>query len=404
MVRMSEASPERTATPAPPSDEISLRDLYLILKRRAPWIVAAAAVAAVAAGLFLSWQAPTYVAEATTVVARAPIEVDLGTGLRFRPEVNLTFDIYQTLAFSRGVLEELALERAVSVADLRRALTLERVTGATAQASSFLAVAHQVSDRDPQRAARIASLWAEVTIQRARDLLLENLDAVEAITGVGLEGARASLLEAEIAHQRYLADMEVDALRSRFAALDLAVNQSADDLRNAELLLAQRRSEHAVLLAERAAADDGALLVVLTDAPEVAVTLDGAIASLHARIAGDEARIAGWRAATQRMSAERSALGRELGDVTVQLGPLQRAVNDQRRTVDALSTLEPGVAYVAQVAPSGARVLSAALVPTEPESRRALLIALLVAVVVGFGGVVFALLAEAVRDPKANGG
>lgn len=404
MVSMSEANPERTATPAPPSDEISLRELYLVLRRRAPWIVAAAAVAAVAAGLVLSRQAPTYVAEATTVVARAPIEVDLGTGLRFRPEVNLTFDIYQTLAFSRGVLEELALERAVAVADLRRALTLERVTGATTQASSFLAVAHQVSDRDPQRAARIASLWAEATIQRARDLLLENLDAVEAITGVGLEAARASLLEAEIAHQRYLAEVEVDALRSRFAALDAAVNESVDEIVSGEVQLAQRRSERASLLAERAATGDGGLLVVLTDAPEVAVTLDGAIASLHARIAGDEARIDGWRAATERMSAERSALGRELGEVTVQLGLLQRAVNDQRRTVDALSTLEPGVAYVAQVAPSGARVLSAALVPTEPESRRALLIALLVAVVVGFGGVVFALLAEAVRDPKANGG
>ena len=403
MVSMSEANPERTATPAPPSDEISLRELYLVLRRRAPWIVAAAAVAAVAAGLVLSRQAPTYVAEATTVVARAPIEVDLGTGLRFRPEVNLTFDIYLTLAFSRGVLEELALERAVAVADLRRALTLERVTGTTAQASSFLAVAHQVSDRDPQRAARLASLWAEVTIQRARDLLLENLDAVELITGVGLEGARALLLEAEIAHQRYLADEEVVAQRSRFGALDIAVSQAADDLRGAELLLAQRRSEHAAWLAQRAAADDGALLVVLTYAPEAAVTLDGAIASLHARIAGDEARIDGWRTAAERLSAERSALGRDLADVTVQLGLLQRAVNDQRRAVDALSTLEPGVAYVAQVAPSGARVLSAALVPTEPESRRTLLIALLVAVVVGFGGVVFALLAEAVRDPRANG-
>lgn len=402
MARMREAHPERTAMPAPPPDEISLRELYLVLRRRAPWIVTAAAVVAVVVGLALALRAPIFVAEATTVVARAPIEVDLGTGLRFRPEVNVTFDIYQTLAFSRGVLEELALARDVPVADLRRALTLERVTGA-AQVGAFLAVAHQVADRDPQRAARIASLWAEMTIQRARDLLLENLDAVEVITGVGLEGARAALREAETAYQDYLATAEVEALGSRFLALDAAANAEVDGLRAAELALVRRRSELDALLAARAGSGVGTLQVVLTDAPEVAVTLDGAIASLTARIAGDVARLDAGRAAIDRLTIERSAVARELADVTVQVGVLQRGVDDKARAVAALATLEPGVAYVAQVAPSGARVLSAALVPTEHEPRRVALIALLAGIVVGFGGAVLALLAEAVRDPRTNG-
>jgi hypothetical protein len=54
-------------------------------------------------------------------------------------------------------------------------------------------VAHQVADRDPQRAARLANQWAEATVRRARDLLLENLDAVEVITGEGLDVAREAL-------------------------------------------------------------------------------------------------------------------------------------------------------------------------------------------------------------------
>jgi len=403
MTAMSDATPDRAPTPAPPPDEISLRELYLVLKRRAPWIVAAAAVAAVAVGLFLASRAPTYVAEATAVVARAPIEVDLGTSLRFRPEVNLTYDTYQTLAFSRGVLEELALERSVEVAELRRALTLERVTGAANQTASFLAVVHQVADRDPQRAARLANLWAEATVRRARDLLLENLDAVEAITGEGLVAARDALLQAEIVLQDYTAQSAIEALRSRSLALLEAETEVVSGQRAARLSLTQLRSELEVLQAQRRGDGDGSLSVVLTGAPEVTLTLDGAIASVQASVAGLEARLEAWRDEAERVAAERSAVATELAGATVRLGELQRAVDDRRRQVDALAAVEPGVAYVAQVAPSGARVLSAALVPTEAESRRALLIALLAAVVVGFAGVVVALLAEAVRDPRANG-
>jgi len=380
MAAMSDVPPDRA--PAPAADEISLRELYLVLKRRAPWIAAAAAVAAVAVGLFLVLRPPTYVAEATAVVARAPIEVDLGTSLRFRPEVNLTYDTYQTLAFSRGVLEELALERSVEVAELRRVLTLERVTAASNQATSFLAVAHQVADRDPQRAARLANLWAEATVGRARDLLLENLDAVEVITGEGLDAAREALLQAEVALQEYTAEVGIESLRSRALALLEAESEAAAGERDA---------------------GDGGLGVVLTSAPEVTLTLDGAIASLQASVAGLEARLVAWGDEIGRLAAERQAVATELAVASVRFGQLQRAVDERKRQVDALATVEPGVAYVAQVAPSGARVLSAALVPTEAESRRALLIALLAAVVVGFGGVVVALLAEAVRDPRANG-
>jgi uncharacterized protein involved in exopolysaccharide biosynthesis len=320
MADMSDATPDRAPTPAPPPDEISLRELYLVLKRRAPWIVAAAAVAAVAAGLFLTSRAPTYVAEATAVVARAPIEVDLGTSLRFRPEVNLTYDTYQTLAFSRGVLEELALERSVEVAELRRALTLERVTGASNQATSFLAVAHQVADRDPQRAAQLANLWAEATVRRARDLLLENLDAVEVITGEGLDTAREALLQAEIALQDYTAQSAIEALRSRAVALLETETEVVSGQRAARLSLTQLRSELQVLQAQRLDDGTGDLPVVLTGAPEVTLTLDGAIASVQASVAGLEARLAAWSDEVERLAAERSTVALELAQANVRLG------------------------------------------------------------------------------------
>jgi uncharacterized protein involved in exopolysaccharide biosynthesis len=100
-----------------------------------------------------------------------------------------------------------------------------------------------------------------------------------------------------------------------------------------------------------------------------------------------------------RLSHERDEATAALGEATVTIARLERAVAGPSEVVASLSAIEPTVAYVAQVAPSGARVLSEAVVPSAPESRRRGVVALLVAVAVGFGGVVLALLAEAVRDP-----
>ena len=195
---MNDATADRDPRAAPPTDESSLRDLYLVLRRRSPWVVGAALVAGVVAFVVLGARPASYVAEATAVVARAPIEVGLGTGLRFRPEVDLTYDTYQTLAYSRGVLEAvLPLHEAADLGRLREALVLERVAGSANQASGLLAVVHRVRSTDPGRSAAAASAWAAATVATARGLLLENLYAVEAITGEGLSAARARLQTAE---------------------------------------------------------------------------------------------------------------------------------------------------------------------------------------------------------------
>ena len=413
MTGMSDAPADRDPRAAPPQYEISLRELYLVLRQRAWWIVAAALLAGVAAFVAVATRPPVYVAEATAVVARAPIEVGLGTGIGFRPEVDVTYDTYQTFAFTRSVLEEtLPTHEARDLSRLREALTLERVAGAAtaSAASGLLAVTHRVRSEDAATAAATASAWAAATIATTRRLLLENLDAVEAITADGFDVARSELEAAEADLEGFRAASGVDALRARLGlpgtglagTLDTAIGQVEAALRTNRLVLSQRGGE-LVSLRERRDAGAGELEVVLYAAPDVALSVEGAIVSVEAQVAGLLAEQEVLIESLADLRRQRAADAASLAEAAAGLARRERAVAAPREVVTSLATIEPSVAFVAQVAPSGARVLSEAVVPSAPEPRRVAFLTLLAAVVAAFAAMVVVLLAEAVRDPRGVG-
>jgi uncharacterized protein involved in exopolysaccharide biosynthesis len=399
----------RDARAAPSHDEVSLRELYLVLRRRALAIVAVALIAGVAAYAVVATRPSVYLAEATTVVARAPIEVG-GTGLRFRPEVDITFDTYQTLAFTRGVLEEvLPFHEAVDVGGLRGALRLERVAGLPNQAPGLLAVAHHVRSEDAAQAAAAASAWARATIATTRRLLLENLDVVETITGAGLTAARADLEAAEAELEAFRASSGVESLRALLGlgtlgapgSLELAIAETEAALRVNRLAATQRAAELTSLRA-RGEAGDGALEVVLITTPEVLLSIEGAIASIEARAAGLAAEEEALTATLADLRGRRAEAAAALAEATVGLARRERAATAPLELLASLTAIEPSVAFVAQIAPAGARVLSEAAVPSAPEPRRVMSVTLLVAVVAGFAAAVAVLLAEAVSEPRAD--
>jgi uncharacterized protein involved in exopolysaccharide biosynthesis len=401
MVRMAvsdaAASPKGGAATAP-SDEISLRELYLVLRRRFVWIVAAALLAGAAAFVVMATRPAVFLAEATSVVARTPVSVAGESGLLFRPELDVTYETYATLAYSRGVLE--AVLEAVPEADLglaraREALVLERLAGSANQSSSLLAVAHRARAGDAPVAAALATEWTRATIATVQALLNENLDAVERITSAELDLARNGLEEAERALRDFREANDATADPDRLLATRLrsvALAQRRDELQRQ---VAAREAELASLLARA----DATETVSLSDAPDVPLTVAGAIWALEARIASAQAELGSLEGQALAVRAEVDALSGAVARVQTMVASLERAVVRADAEVATLAAIEPTVAYVAQLAPAGARVLGEAAVPAEPEGRSTLLIALLAAVVVGFAGVVVALLAEAVRDP-----
>lgn len=395
----SDAPTPSTGGPATPtSDEISLRELYLVLRRRSLWIVAAALLAGVAAYAVLATRPAAFVAEATAVVARTPVSVAGGSGLLFRPELDVTFETYSTLAYSRGVLEavlEAVPEARLGLEGARDALALERLAGSANQASSLLAVAHRARAADAAVAAALATEWTRATIATVQALLNENLDAVERITSAELDLARTGLEEAESALRdfREANDAGADPERltgSRMRAVALA--ERRDEL---ERQVDAREAE----LASLRARDDDAETVSLADAPEVPLSVTGAIWALEARIASARAELERLRVQEVAVRAEADDLASAIARAQTTVASLERAIVHANAEVATLAAIEPTVAYVAQLAPAGARVLGEAAVPSEPEGRSTLLVVLLAAIVVGFAGVVVALLAEAVRDP-----
>lgn len=390
------------ATP-PPHDEISLRDLYLVVRRNLLAIMAAAAIAALVVGVATSTRPASFEAEATTAVARAPISVQQEVGLAFRPELDVTYDTYQTLAYSRGVLEQVA-ERVPDAGGTlpgsRDTFTLERLAGSANQPSSLLAVAHRVRSGDAGIAAELATVWASVTIETVRTLLNENLDAIERITSDGVLGAgeRLAAADAALREVREAQDVQSDPqwlarLQGRLASLDVL----ADDVARA----IRAREAEAASLRERTSAG-GDELVVLTDSPDVGLSLVGALWAT-------EARLAALHAEGEAIGEQRDALRLEIAESAPSVARYQadlvrrsRELAQAQRAFDALADIEPTVAYVAQLAPTGARLLSEAAVPSHPEPQRAVLASVIAAVIAGFVSVVFVLLREAVRDPSVS--
>ncbi len=395
------SAPGEARPPQPPPEEISLRELYLILRRRSPLILLAALLVAVATYAYLSTRPPSYVAEVTTVVARPPIEVDLGTNLRFRPEVTVSFETYSTLAFSRGVLETvLPHHERTDVGTLETVLELERMTGTANAPTPFLAVVHQARSADPDAAAASVTAWVEATIDTVRALMLENLDTVELFTGDALTFARDRVEEAEAALERFRAETGPEALRGRLSGIDSAIVELEHELLLVEREITGRSGEREAFARQREEAGGG-FGVVLVDAPEVVVDLDGAVGSLDARLAALRGERELLSEQLHDLAARRTQLAGALADATVRLGALERAAREARVSLEMLAALDPNVAYVAQLAPAGVRVLSEATAGAL-EPQRSTLVALLAGVAAAFLGVVVALLAEAVRAPAGD--
>lgn len=392
-------------------DEVSLRDLYLVVRRSALAIVVVVVAVAVGVYALLATRPATYQAEALATVARAPITVEPEFGLTFRPEIDVTFETYSTLAFSRGVLERVV----VTLDDGRTfrangidTFTLARLAGPAAQPSSLLAAGHRVVHGEPEVAAALASAWAEVTVDTVRGLLHENLATAGQIAADAVDRAHADLAAADdaVAALRSAQDGSIDPQRRfeaqvRLAALDDRVDELARSLRarEAEATALRARADEA---GPTGAGGDAGPTVVLGEAPEVPLGITGALWTLEARQAALRAEL---EAAEEQRAAARAEMARMTAAAArydADLLRLLRAQEAAQRTYDTVLEIEPTVDYVARLAPTGARVLAEAAVPVVPVPTRAAITAALAAVAAGFAAVVVVLLREAVSDPRRS--
>jgi predicted nucleic acid-binding Zn-ribbon protein len=247
MASMSDATPERTPMPAPPSDEISLRELYLVLRRGAGWIVGATVLMGLAAFLFLSTRPAQFKSEAVVVYEAPPVSVRGGDAFAASLVTAFSYDAYEALAFDRLRLAEVLAavpEVDWSVDQLISRANLERRSAANA---AVLTVVHAVQAASPEVAAAVAQAWADFTTAAVRETIRARVADSQTVSDRVAE-LRANLEVAEDALLRFTAGDEAQQLRARESSLIQRL-QSLDG-RRAEVLV-----ELAVLVAERAERD-----------------------------------------------------------------------------------------------------------------------------------------------------
>ena len=423
-------------------DEVSLRELYLILKRGLPLILAVAVVAAVLAAAYV-WIAPdVYESEATVVSAPTTVQVQGEGTLAFEPRSSITFATYENIATSRATLEatidrlrDADVDAPESLRGLLGAVTVERLTGsANPSDATPLTVVHRVAWFDPVLAARYADAWAETTVAQVRSTLLADLEPARAQLVDELEKREAALAEAEAAYREFQSvDLPGVERELRTVTDRIAVNEDA--LAELDREIAALDARRTVLLAQVGEGSDGALdpdaLDLLadtgridpstaarlreladaggasdTDAPAVGATLAllarSDLRSASVELGGllqERALVDEALAASETRAA---ALRDRIADLRLEDARLSRRLEAAKDAYQAVQTIEPALAFVANLTPGNTRVLNRAQEPTDATGPSTSLVALLAALAAAVAATLFVFLREAVRDPAAE--
>lgn len=421
-------------------DEISLRELYLILRRGLPLILGLAVLAGLAAAAYLWLRPDVYVAETTVVSSPTTVQVQEEGTLGFEPNNAIPFATYEDLATSRATFEatlELLGDEVPDVSGfgaLQSAAELERLTGPSgADDTSPLTVVHRIGWGDPLAAARYADAWAAATVEQVRNTLLANLaPAQENITST-IAAREEALATAEDAWRAFL-ETDASGLELRLSGLESRITQADARLASLDREIAIARGRRQVLLAQVGAGGEGggalddATLALLegsgaldeetasqlrqlaTEAPAGSgAAADAAAVLARAGLQQESVELAGLLQEREQVESSLDGYEDQANDLRTRLAELQtrelrltRELETAQQAYTAVAAIEPVLAFVAELTPGNTRILNDAQVPVSPSGPSTLLVALIAAVVAAMVATVFVFLREAVREPAAR--
>jgi len=425
-------------SPNAPSDEVSLRELYLILRRGAAGIAVFAVVVGVAAFLLVSSRPVRYGASAS--VQLVPPLLSSQTPYADQvPQVSLNAQAYAMVARSTDVVAA-TLDVAPDANDptLRsfRERSEVRATDASGQARPTVNAEHRVVAPLATLAAEQANDWAEATVAAATAALRAPYEAAYTSASDELAARDAELAAAEAAWATFAAD---DSRAQVTLRLDgLAALEAQNDVQRVALerLITSNTAQRDLLLAVVDARESGdpaglaaqleALLAagVLDEGTDAALrralatrpagdgeslTADDAVTLVaRARLEALTAELAGYVAERNRlaegdgqMAAEAASLRADLADLERRAAALQRALASAQAAHARLSSVVPLLASQLGLAESAARVVVRATPATDPEPRNRLVVTLAATLVAAMVATLFVFLREAVREPAA---
>jgi uncharacterized protein involved in exopolysaccharide biosynthesis len=317
------------------ADDISVRELYLTLRRGLPLIVVAALFTAGIALVYQGTRPTQYRASATSLLTVPPVQIDGGGSINVQPNGVVTFETYRALALSRPVLETAlaAVDRpGIGIGTLRRQATLDAlIEPDTRQQITTLSVVHEVGSDQADTSAALAQAWVEATLATVRATLIEDLAPIAASSDAERTLLSERLDLAEAALERFSADDDGGALALQRERMTEALVEG--DLRLGDLEVQRRVLTTQSETLERQLTAAGATVAELTPFDDdlyagrsLSQILE--IAEAQARGASQE-RAAAEAAlddfdrehdlalATERLNGLRRALASAEGDLTV---------------------------------------------------------------------------------------
>jgi uncharacterized protein involved in exopolysaccharide biosynthesis len=374
-------------------EEIDLRVYILVLLKYWKWILGLTIAATVVALVVSFLLPPTY--EATALVAiKAPLYV-MNFDPRFLPNQlpQPAYKAYLDLAEGDEVLEALFSRLNPRPAEIKTLRDLREMVKARAGTDPSV-VRLTVRARDPQEAARIANLWAEIFVTHANriygasDEELQQLEGQLAQAQAALEAAEQALIEFQARNQASILEARLDSLKSdqaHYLADQRAITYILQDIQALREQLARQPGERPASLADDLTALFLQIKAFNAQASAPIQLQVNSAESLSNRSIGEtmallndiaralEAKSVEIKQRLEELQPQILSLQRQLQEIYTESDRLTRQRDLAKETYTALARKVQETRIAVQGAQRTAELGSRAAVPEEPASPRKLL-------------------------------
>jgi uncharacterized protein involved in exopolysaccharide biosynthesis len=399
-------------------DEISLRDVYLMLRKGLPLIITVAVIAGVLAFIVSSLLPKIYEAQATVLISPPPVQVQGTRNLNFRPSSEVSLEAYETLAQSRGVLEDAAQQVDTTMSYAALSGTVQQLIGPQRPDQVVpLLVAHTVRNKDPEKAAQLATAWANASLKTVQNSLFANLQPISKTTDEALVPLKSRLEAAQNNLKAFEARDNSSALQATLDRLSQLIADAKTGVLSRSQLSLEQSSESTDFLTGTLASpnvfsSEFSLSSSVNLEQEIAAT-EATLNSLRAQgetqtqtLVEQQAHLEGLKKRREVLMSHLSeyeqayaSVQQELASLSKERRVLELELKNAEEAYQSIVALQPMISYVTNINPANARLLSQASVPVNAVAPRRLLNTALATVLAGLLTLVFVFLREAVRAP-----